>query len=497
MRKYEQEIYYNPYQLPPRTFWRVDVGLTRSDAGKLCEGLHAVISDLTGASFYYPDVRAERTICRFEWQIAWGKKKFGIRLGIIFSISREDLKTLEVYATHGDESDRYGTAPEFSKEEISIFNNKIIKVIKEALKRSTPESKKPYHTIFYIELPPLCRIADPLELPEFGIIVFPTVILGKENKRVSAIAITVNESSPKAAKAVALQKIATVCALLTVASGGIYKSYNPEWPKNRKPIEFLNSIEPLATLESLYPYRRWQPCLDVVDEKFSGRLKTILTLYFTLPESKRTDFIDPIFAYYAGKELSNSQPTLSVVALLAALNSFVNVENCTGDVNCSICGVIKSENGMLFRHHLTGDRVALVNFLCEIFGLDKSSEIYHELNCLLTRLYREQRSAFVHGATLRHGEYHRDYSLPAALPTSEAPYSDLLLYSRDLKSLEPSVRRTLLTLLSKESGIPLDENLFGLGKLKIYSDIAFVGSITLPRKIKVYPFKENFEKTTR
>ena len=80
MEKNQREIYYNPYQLPSRTFWKIDVGLTRSDAVKLCNGLHSVISELNGGAFYYPDIKANKTICRYEWQIAWAKKKFGIRL---------------------------------------------------------------------------------------------------------------------------------------------------------------------------------------------------------------------------------------------------------------------------------------------------------------------------------------------------------------------------------------------------------------------------------
>lgn len=496
MEKNQREIYYNPYQLPSRTFWKIDVGLTRSDAGKLCNGLHSVISELNGGAFYYPDIKANKTICRYEWQIAWAKKKFGIRLGITFSITEEDLETLEAYVTYGDESKKYGAVPSFSEEEISIFNNKIIEVIKEALNRSMPESKKPYHTLFYIELPPFRRIAETVKLQEFGVTAFPTVILGKGNKRVSAIAITVNESSEKTAKAIALQKIATVCALITLARGSIYKTYNPDWPKSRKPIEFLDSIDKLIPLKSLYPYRRWQVCTDNIDKSFGECLKKILTLYYMLSDSNRKDFIDPLLAYYAGKELLNSQPTLSVVALLAALSPFGKAEKCPGKIDCSICGTLKFGSGDPFQHYLISDQVALVNSLCEIFHLNQKSEMYDELNLLITRLYRKQRSAFVHGAMLRHGEYHRDYDLPATLPTQKKQYSDLFLYRRDLMSLEPLVRRALLILLSEKAGIPLDEDIFYLEKLRIYRDIAYEGSITLPARTKVYPFKDNFDKKT-
>ncbi|MGB8218442.1 MAG: hypothetical protein WCE94_14190 [Candidatus Methanoperedens sp.] len=496
MKKYQREIYYNPYQLPPRTFWNINVEVTRSEAGKFCEGLYSVISELMGGAFYYPDIKTKKTNHRYEWQIPFGKKKFGIRLGIIFSISKEDLKTVEVYATYGDESEKYGSVPSFSENEISKFNDEIERVIKRAFNRSTPENQKPYHIIFYIELPPIRRIADIVKLPEFGVTVFPTVILRKDSKRVSAITITVDEYSSKTAKAVALQQITTVCALLTLARGSIYKLYYPEWPKNRKPIEVLDSIDQLTPLEILYPYRRWQPCTDNIDDNFSECLKKILTLYYSLSESNRTEFIDPLFAYYAGKELHNNQnqPTLSVVAFLAALSPFGKAERCPGEVSCSICGKLKFDISNPFRHNLIGDRIALVNSLCEIFNINPSSEMYDEVNLLITRLYREQRSAFVHGAMLRHGEYYRNYNLPATLPTSEAPYSDMFLYRRDLSSLEPLVRRALLILLSNETGIPLDENLFGLGELGIYRETVYEGSITLPKNTKVYPCKNNYSK---
>jgi len=97
MKKYQREIYYNPYQLPPRTFWKIDVKLTRSDAGKLCNGLHSLTTELNGGAFYYPDIKAEKTVCRYEWQIARSKKKFGIKLGITFTISKENLRNIEAY----------------------------------------------------------------------------------------------------------------------------------------------------------------------------------------------------------------------------------------------------------------------------------------------------------------------------------------------------------------------------------------------------------------
>jgi len=360
--------------------------------------------------------------------------------------------------------------------------------------RSTPKRKKPYHAIFYVELPPFRRIAETIKLPEFGIIVFPTVILGKENKRVSAIGITINESSQQTAKAIALQKIATVCALLTLARGTVYKTYIPEWPKNRKQIEFLESINQPIPLESLYPYRRWQSSMDNIDDDFGECLEKILMLYYSLSKHDRDNFIDSLLAYYAGKELFNSHPTLSVVALLAALSPFGKADKCPGKVNCSSCGELKFGNDNPFRHNLISDRDALVNSLGEIFKIDQKSDMHKELNDLITRLYQKQRSAFVHGAILRHGEYHQDYNLPASLPTPNQQYSDLLLYRRDLISLEPLVRNALLNLLSDETCIPLDENLFNLEKLKIYRNIIIESSISLPANTIVYASRDNFEK---
>ena len=494
MKKYQREIYYNPYRLPPRTFWKIDVKLTRSEAGKLCNGLHSLINELNGGAFYYPDIKAEKTVCRYEWQIVWDKIKFGIKLGITFIISKENLRHIDAYVAYGDESEKYGYEPSFSQDDLSTFYDEIITVIEEAIDRSTPERKKPYHTIFYVELPPFRRIAETIKLPEFGIIVFPTVILGKKSKRVSAIGITINESSQQTAKAIALQKIATVCALLTLARGRVYKTYIPEWPKNRKPIEFLESINQPIPLESLYPYRRWQSCMDNIDNDFGECLEKILMLYYSLSEHDRDNFIDSLLAYYAGKELFNSHPTLSVVALLAALSPFGKADKCPGKVNCSSCGELKFGNDNPFHHNLISDRDALVNSLCEIFKIEQKSDMHKELNYLITRTYQKQRSAFVHGAILRHGEYHQDYNLPASLPTTNQQYSDLFLYRRDLTSLEPLVRNALLILLSEKTGIPLDEKLFYLEKLKIYRDVVIESSISMPKNTIVYPSRDNFEK---
>jgi len=484
MVKSNKTIEYYPLILPPRTFWNIDLSLSRSDVPKLCQGLHSIIHEKNGACFYYPDIKAIKTDCRYEWQIPYQGRKFGLKLGIRFSIDNNDLKSIEVFVAYGDESDKFGEPPSFSQRELEKFHQIFLDIIREALFRSKPESKKYYHIIFHIEIPPFKRVAEPIKLEEFNLTIFPTVIIKKDTKRVSAVAVSVKESSVPVAKAAALREVTILCALLTLANGALFKTIHIDWPKNRKPIETIDNLDPLPKNESLYPYRRWIVCNDEIDFEFRDRIENIMRIYHNLSDSEQTKLLDSIFAYYAGKEIQNKQPTLATVSFMAALSPFRNVKQCTGTVKCTKCGLLRSPDGSNFHHFLTGDRVSLFNSLCKIFKINQGAKNYNELNILLTNIYNRHRSAFVHEATLRHGEYYKDYNLPAALPAENLPYSELLIYRQDLHSFERIVRRALLELLAKKAGVSLNYKILKLD-IRIRTSTAFEISISLPAKIPV------------
>lgn len=485
MLKPKNTIGYDPYSLPPRTFWDIDSNLPRLDIAKLCRGLDSIINEKHGVCFYYPDMKASKTDCRYEWQIPYKGKKFGLRLCMRFSVGNNDLKSIEASVAYGDQSDKLGQPPSFTQKEIEIFHQVFLSVMKDALFRSTPEAKKYYHVAFYVEIPPFKRVAEYIKLKEFGVTIFPTVILKTDNKRVCFVAVSVRESSMRIAKAVALRKVTILCALLTLAKDSFFKTIHIDWPENRKPIETIDSLDPLPENKSLYPYRRWFECNDEIDFDFKNCIEHITEIYHSLSDPEQTELLDPLFAYYAGKEIQHKQPTLAMISFIAALSAFYRTKQCTAKVKCEKCGLLRFSDGSEFRHYLTGDRESLLNLLCESLRINKGSNEYSELDALLRRVYSKHRSAFVHGSVFRHGEYYKNYNLPKAMPTEESPYSGLLIYQQDLISFERIVRRTLLELLAKKSAISLKYKILKLDELKISSHVIFEASISLPGKTRV------------
>lgn len=480
-----ESIEYDPFSIGPRTFWVLELNLSRMFVPSFCQQLHSIVQEKNGACFYYPDLITKKTNIRFEWNVPYKDKKFGLKLGMNFSIDDKKLKTIEVFVSYGIQLKEFGQLPSFTNREIESYNKIFIDVIEKALYMTTPESKKNFHILFHIEIPPTKRISKPIKIDGSNIIIFPTVINKKDNKRTSAIVITVNESSLQIAKAVALRKIAIFCALLTISSGKFYNTINLDWPKNRKPIVTIDNIKPIPNNESLYPFRRWIECNDKIDYNIEKCSKRIIEIYNKLSDTEKGKLLNPIFAYYVGKEILFKQPTLATVSFIAALSPFIDIKTCKGLVNCDKCGTLNIANGSNFHHYLIGDKASLLKSLYKILKIKKGDKQYEGLNILINNIYNKHRSAFVHGSAFRHGEFHEKYDLPISLPTAKLPFSELLIYKQDLLSFEPIVRRALLELLAKKANVSLDYETFNLDEFYIRHYPSFEMVISSPAKILV------------
>ncbi len=133
---------------------------------------------------------------------------------------------------------------------------------------------------------------------------------------------------------------------------------------------------------------------------------------------------------------------MAIVAFLAALSSMTKPVKCEGEIVCSKCGPLSHHGGGPFQHNKVSDREAIVTFVSKHFRAEDATEVYPEIEDVITRSYSRQRSAFVH-AMLRHEEYQQQGQAIAAQPTQDAPYSEALLYRHDLYAMEYLARRTL------------------------------------------------------
>lgn len=485
MAKTKSTISYTPEQIPPRTSWTLPTRVSREEVPRLCRGLRYMMTELYGATFYYPDASSDKTTCRYEWHTKWQTKRFGTKLGVHFEVANGPVNEISAYAAPGHDHPLAGGVPAFDARQLSRYQKKVAKVLDGALRRQAPEAKRRYHLVYYLQPPPFSGVKEPVSLVEHSVAVLPTVIVGRESKRASAVIHTVEASFLTEARELGFQRHMMLCALLTLARGLPFTWLSLQWPRNRTPVESVEAIDPMPSLGVIYPHGLWQACNDPSDQDFGRRLQSVLSLYSRLSVQERDDYEDPILTYYAGKEIEGKQPTMAMVAFLAAVSSLTKPEKCHGDVLCSRCGPLLQPGGGPFRHNKVGDREALVNSVCKMFQAEPGTASHGHIKDIITRAYRHQRSPFVHGAMLQHEEYKSLGNTIAAEPTEEAPFSETHLYGSDLRAVEHIARRALLVALADRSTSTLDTELFDLRREDFQPQVRVAACATLARGVPV------------
>jgi hypothetical protein len=459
-------IPYSVNEIPPRLSWKIHAQIPRVDVPVLCERLYSIVMDRKGASFHYPDDLRTQTICRYEWHRRIGSNRQALRLGIAFTVNSNDLTEIECYATTSD-AIRNVSEPSLSTEEAKIAQQETIKTLEEALYGMGQE--RPWLFVFHIEAPYGKGFSQRVSLEDKEITIFPTRILG-DLKRVSAVIIGSVADSRAAARNLAFARLATACALLTLAQGERYEIARSEGTTSRPIPQTISSITHLKE-DRLYPGRRKWPRLEEVDELAPRRFSWAWSAFSDLTAEDANTFKAPLFAYYGATLRSSDFSTLSAVGYAAALSALAknNKTKCEGSLTCSKCGKLT------WKHDVKGEVPAMVEFLVGQLNIREATS-QNKIKAVLTRIYREQRSSFVHGALHRHKEYGQGALLPAALPAKGAVFQESLTYSEDLLNLGLITRSALLHSLAKLAGRELDLELFGgMSKLSKFSHSADVG----------------------
>lgn len=172
--------------------------------------------------------------------------------------------------------------------------------------------------------------------------------------------------------------------------------------------------------------------------------------------------------------------TSSIVALTAALSA-ISAETkakCDGDIQCSKCGKLT------FRHDTVGESAAIINCMCRLYHVNDAStkrRIADAIRCI----YSEQRSAYVHGALMRHEEYHRGIGMPSAVPDESMLIRKTFIYQLDFHSLDRIARTMLLLWLAEKSRMPLDKTLFAIDTDKVLLSKQLSFHVSMPARVLV------------
>lgn len=460
-----------------RKFIAIDI--ERKLVSDFCRNLLFLVRDkFQGGIFTFPNEKEEKTQYWFMWQIPWYGINYGLKLGIMFDVDNESLSDSFYFATYGDGSSKKGKEPKFTEKELKLIEHYVQNVVDQALELIEKEDES-FHFVYHAEVYFLLPITKMIKLSDFGIIIYPTIMMKKDNKRVSAFVISVREKTILKAKEKAIEKISELMMLLAVSFGTSYNISALQWSKNQKRIETIDSIKKLPEMKQIYPRGKWVDNIGPDYTEFENTLKKILTMYNALQNKDRQMFKRAITAYYFGQALNITHPTLAIISFLAAISSFVKEVKCKGKIECSECGSIKN-----FQHSLQGERVSIIELITNIFDLENNNEKILELTNLINRLYQKHRSSFVHNAIIRFREDTK-YGIPAALPTENAPFDIHHIYRLDLMRIQTIVRQVILLLLSKHSDISLDKKAFGCEKLIIDELSKYDILFTIPAKTQV------------
>ena len=465
-----------------------EVQVSRDEVPLICERLHAFVGTRRGACFYYPSIANRTTVCRYEWPRKRGKEPFALRLGFLVIVRDEDLKEIHSYITTNDAvQNPEADLPKIPTRLFSVLKQELIDALSGVFEAPSEMVVHERYSIFYIEM--AGSVGEAVTLGDGNVVVFPTRIIRKTRKWVSAVAVKATAASPEGAKLSALHTMSLFCALATLADGRAYKTVQVPVRRNVPRTKVFESLAEI-TLDILYSMSNRLPGTWNEHLSFGPKSNAVWNSYHELGEEDRERVMPALFAYYTGKDIQDKQPTLAIVGFVAALSALAGDEKqqCPGRITCSVCGVLK------FNHQIVGDRAAVTSLICrllEIVDSDKQKEIKN----LIGRVYREQRSAYVHGAILRYEEYHKQTNLPAAFPTASEPVRSLYFYKRDLDAISRITRRVLLEWIAENSGDHFDRELFDLKEIKIESAGSVEAVMTLPagRWVQIIPNAMNPE----
>jgi len=473
--KDDQAIIYNPNRLPPRRNWKHVVHINRKDLGSFCERLNILVSEKMGGAFYNPHNDLKENICRYEWNREFEGSLYGLRIGIYFTATKNDLQEIEgFYTTRSLIDAEDGIPPSLPHEIEQALIQETSELIELALTKDKPEDMSQWDVLFYMDTPYTLVYPTGYVDPNGLFKIFNTRILNQSLKRITPIMVTVYARSKEAAKPKAAQNFMHLLALLTLAHGFKHERTNINWPDGHKFEGIWISGSEYNTAE-FYPSDAMSDNLEQAQADTIQKLIKIVSARRALSDDAWSNFLPSLLAYYMAAGFNTEHSTLATIAHIAALSALSKNKllKCEGDVTCSVCG------GSQHKHDLISETMAITHTVIEICQITVHDQQI-QLQKLIRDVHRHQRSAFVHAATLRHNEFSRNEGTISATPSEKSLVQEAHIYSRDLSSISRLTRRFLIDWMMKQSGQVTDYNLFSINGANIISDLSPAGSITLP-----------------
>jgi hypothetical protein len=404
-----------------------------------------------------------------------GRFRSALRFMITVSVSNRDYR---IACQAWREASYLGLdmAPQsFTADELRALEAEVNETLKIALGRMEAEDTDPWAVAFHIKTPIDCALGQRFVTQNGEITMLPSAFDKKEGALYSAIAIKTKAGTKEAAKVAALAKFSQFCAAVCLAKSQFIDQGFPKWPRGKAFPQVFQWADDFIDAE-MYP-PRFVTARENPLPHWVKRIDFVWDGIQSLPADKAERFTSSLFAFYSGMELLHSQPTMASVAFMAALGALAaeKRKKCDGEIACSCCGSLGS-----FKHDLVGDRKAIETMILELCNWESDPTTGKKVAACLRRLYSDQRSGYVHGAKLRHGEFNREGTLPSSFPTAESFVSDTFTFEADLLSIWQLTRRVLLEWLGRETHRHVDYALFDIDPQKFELSAIVQMQVTLP-----------------
>lgn len=468
-----KSITYHIQNIPITQQWSLIVDISRNVVGSVCEALHGLAQEMGGCAIYYPNVIEKQTICRYEWPLKWQNSypRFHIAISLVAGSNR--VENIDVYLIDASEKSDAPLVGDALAELVDFSQKESVRVINKAFAQLSEPDSIQTNVVFYLDFGTLSPLLEDVQTEDKKFNVIRTYLF-EDHKRISAVTVNSLGINKEMAKATALRDVAIFSALMTLGAGQLVKTITVNWDKKTPVPQFVENIQK-SQARYYYPKSAKSIGKGKREPLVGASILFTWRAYNKLSISCQSVFMKAIFAYQAAKDLMSAHSTLSIIAFIASLSAISegSKKKCDGVISCSKCGDLS------FKHDLVGDKMAVVNTMAQLLNIKENAVEYKSLKRLMQRVYGEQRSAYVHSATLRHNEYFKQMSLPTALPTNTQYVSDVFFYARDLFSIEPLVRQTLLRWLELHSGEKLPENQLRIDEVKIERNVNFQSAIHL------------------
>jgi hypothetical protein len=279
--------------------WRFGLraSIPRDNVPEFCEGLDFLARERAGGSYFYPDYKNGKMAAAFEWYLPYRGWPFGYKAGVEFWIDEGDLQQIGAYVLYGPDHPQIGQTPALTQAEEAKFQHEVTKMLKLATDWRRTVKAQQFFTVHYLQLPDSRVIRSTIEISSLSSYLLPTVLMGKENKPVSAIIQAISAKFIEQARALGARGFATLCALLTLSTGSHYEGYKSTL--GRTPLKkFVDTVSPLPSLDVIYPRGKFSgPPADWQELPRQG-FTLAARCYGSLDSATRLRFDRSLFAYY-------------------------------------------------------------------------------------------------------------------------------------------------------------------------------------------------------